>query len=318
MSFRKSDFEIHAVKYTGTLLVFLVCFSFTASAVHLELLSTVCRHWCIFFSTTYQMSSASIHAVTDNDKLPVTHCIKFVMAGDPGVGKTAFIQRFRCLPMDSRPTIGVDFCTFHRMHPNGKSRVRIILWDVAGSGRFDTITRGYLAGAHGIILVYAINNKESFTSLAENWVPKIIQSNSSLHSDNNMVSDHVSRVGNEATAKTATKVPFESILIGNKIDLDQQRKVTYEYAQQYAMHNWHIPYVELSCKTDDDPDTFARPIDWLVSLILNNAELEKTTRQAARDTRKTTRINGNTASTCCLFFSETALIYLCAWMRASI
>jgi len=45
--------------------------------------------------------------------------------------------------------------------------VNILLtkWDTAGQDRFRTITSTYYKGAHGIMLVYDVTDRESFESL---------------------------------------------------------------------------------------------------------------------------------------------------------
>lgn len=48
-------------------------------------------------------------------------------------------------------------------------RVKVQIWDVAGQKRFRTIAQAYYRGADGLILVYDISNKSSFSKLKE-WV----------------------------------------------------------------------------------------------------------------------------------------------------
>ena len=45
-------------------------------------------------------------------------------------------------------------------------------WDTAGQERFKTITCNYYHGAHGIIVVYDISDKESFNGV-KNWMNDI-------------------------------------------------------------------------------------------------------------------------------------------------
>jgi Ras-related protein Rab-8A len=46
------------------------------------------------------------------------------------------------------------------------------IWDTAGQERFKTITQTYYKGAMGIIMTYAVNDRETFQSL-ENWLKQI-------------------------------------------------------------------------------------------------------------------------------------------------
>ena len=46
------------------------------------------------------------------------------------------------------------------------------IWDTAGQERFRTITTSYFRGAQGILLVYDVTDRLTFTSL-RNWVAQI-------------------------------------------------------------------------------------------------------------------------------------------------
>jgi len=68
------------------------------------------------------------------------------------------------------PTIGVDF-KIRTFESNG-STVKLQIWDTAGQERFKTITASYYKGAHGIILVYDITDRQSFKDI-ENWLAEV-------------------------------------------------------------------------------------------------------------------------------------------------
>jgi Ras-related protein Rab-1A len=65
------------------------------------------------------------------------------------------------------PTIGVDFKI--RTFETGGNTIKLQIWDTAGQERFKTITASYYKGAHGIILVYDITDRQSFKDI-ENWL----------------------------------------------------------------------------------------------------------------------------------------------------
>ena len=85
------------------------------------------------------------------------------------------------------------------------------IWDTAGQERFKNIVSSYYRGAQGIILVYDITDLESFQNL-NSWLIEI--------------------------EKNASKNAYK-ILVGNKCDLEDERKVQYsqgeEFAKQYGM-----------------------------------------------------------------------------------
>uniref|UniRef100_A0A452YBU3 Uncharacterized protein n=1 Tax=Aegilops tauschii subsp. strangulata TaxID=200361 RepID=A0A452YBU3_AEGTS len=71
---------------------------------------------------------------------------------------------------------GVDFKI--KFLTVGGKKLKLTIWDTAGQERFRTITSSYYRGAQGIILVYDVAKRESFTNLGDVWT-KEIDSNSS-------------------------------------------------------------------------------------------------------------------------------------------
>jgi Ras-related protein Rab-1A len=114
-----------------------------------------------------QIRSGPNAATTDYDV-----CVKAIIIGDSGVGKSSLLYRFS--DQDWNPhyiaTIGVDFkvMTFER----GSKVVKLQLWDTAGQERFRTITHSYYRGAHGIMLVFDVTNAESFDNIAT-WMKDV-------------------------------------------------------------------------------------------------------------------------------------------------
>jgi Ras-related protein Rab-8A len=101
--------------------------------------------------------------------------LKVIIIGDSGVGKTNILTRYcEGIFKDSYvATIGVDFKV--KIVDVGGRKVKLQIWDTAGQERFKNITQTYYKGAAGIILVYAINNQESFRNI-QNWLKQILNS----------------------------------------------------------------------------------------------------------------------------------------------
>ena len=97
---------------------------------------------------------------------------KMVLLGDSCVGKSCVLVRFADddFVENYSATIGVDF-RFRSLNLQGR-RVKLQIWDTAGQERYRTITNAYYKGAEGIILVFDLFKKETFTNL-DNWLSEV-------------------------------------------------------------------------------------------------------------------------------------------------
>ncbi|KAF8847229.1 ras family GTPase [Acephala macrosclerotiorum] len=94
---------------------------------------------------------------------------KIILLGPSGSGKSCLLHRFvknewRIL---SSQTIGVEFASKIIKVGTGarRKRIKLQLWDTAGTERFRSVSRSYYRGAAGAILVYDITSHNTFTSL---------------------------------------------------------------------------------------------------------------------------------------------------------
>eukprot|EP01083_Nonionella_stella_P015946 44608_1 len=172
---------------------------------------------------------------------------KFLLVGDSGVGKSSVMVRFSDDAYEESfiTTIGVDF-KLRTIELDDKT-IKLQIWDTAGQERFRTITTSYYRGAHGIIVVYDITDKDSFDNIRE-WLYEI----------DRYASDNVSR-----------------LIIGNKLDLAHKRVVSYEDAKSFA-DDLGIQYIETSAKNNQNIDeTFhamakiisAKNVGWGLSIL---------------------------------------------------
>eukprot|EP00461_Guttulinopsis_vulgaris_P000080 UN00080 len=95
-----------------------------------------------------------------------------MLTGTSAVGKSSILLRY-CEDSFSQhyiTTIGIDF-KVKTLDIEGK-RVKCQIWDTAGQERFKSLTNAYYRGAHGIILVYAIDDEESFNDV-RGWMRSI-------------------------------------------------------------------------------------------------------------------------------------------------
>ena len=114
-------------------------------------------------------------------------------------------------------TIGVDF-KIKTITLNDQI-IKMQIWDTAGQDRFRTLTSSYYRGAHGIIIVYDVTNKDSFDNVRQ-WMQEIEK----------FASENVNK-----------------LLVGNKSDLEEQREVTYDEGVELAK-KFYIPFLEVSAK----------------------------------------------------------------------
>ena len=167
---------------------------------------------------------------------------KILLVGNSSVGKSSLFLRFVDDIWNETfvPTIGVDFKI--KTIEVEKKNVKLQIWDTAGEERFRTIISSYYKGAHGILLMFDVTDYDSFESL-ENWLIEI--------------------------EKNANKSVIK-LLIGNKIDLEENRKVSYNQAKDFADSNG-IQYIETSVKLN----TNVNQAFWEIGKELMNATKDK-------------------------------------------
>ncbi|XP_023778501.1 ras and EF-hand domain-containing protein homolog isoform X2 [Cyanistes caeruleus] len=122
---------------------------------------------------------------------------KIIFVGNSSVGKTSFLRRFcedRFFP-GTAATVGVDYNV--RTVTVDHTQVALQLWDTAGQERYRSITKQFFRKADGVIVMYDITAKDTFTAVKQ-WLISI----------------------EEATGEN---VPV--LLLGNKTDNEKEREV---------------------------------------------------------------------------------------------
>mmetsp|Transcript_4056 Transcript_4056/g.5973 ORF Transcript_4056/g.5973 Transcript_4056/m.5973 type:complete len:197 (-) Transcript_4056:230-820(-) len=144
--------------------------------------------------------------------------VRLITIGDSATGKSSLIQRYTkgTFRDERKATVGIDMRIKTIMFGDRKVKVRI--WDTAGQEQFKTITRNYYNGAHGILLVYDITEPDSFSHV-RNWLKDI----------------------NEYADENA-----EVVLVGNKADLENNRKVKRSDGRSAAETNKLLGFYETS------------------------------------------------------------------------
>ena len=164
---------------------------------------------------------------------------KVLLLGDSTVGKTCFLLRytdntFLDLHMS---TIGLDY-RLKTMILENQRIVKVQLWDTAGQDKYRAITRNYYRGANGIILLFDVTNEKTYDNIKK-WIISIKEE----------ISDHICIV-----------------LIANKIDNVQERKINKEKGEKLA-ETYGIKLFECSAKTGEGVN---ESVFYLVEKIVEN------------------------------------------------
>jgi small GTP-binding protein len=148
---------------------------------------------------------------------------KIIVIGDPAVGKTSLLDNFSSKKFKTQyiPTVGVNIVKEQVELDDGI--VNLMIWDIAGQPQFYMLHRPYFNGADGMMLAFDITRSSTFSNI-QNWY------------------------------NTAQKFGLSSIprlLIGNKIDLKDERKIIKPMADHLA-EKLNCAYYETSAKTGDN------------------------------------------------------------------
>jgi Ras-related protein Rab-6A len=147
---------------------------------------------------------------------------KLIVIGDENVGKTAILNRFKNNQFSAiyEPTVGLDFQSIPIVID--EQSVTLLLYDTAGQEKFKSLIPLYTNEANIILLIYDISNIDSFNNIGK-WY------------------DSLNNINKE-------EVIFA--LVGNKSDLDYNRKVKKEEAEKYA-NDHHYIFQEVSALTGE-------------------------------------------------------------------
>ena len=144
---------------------------------------------------------------------------KIMVLGESKVDKTQLIKRYTKNVFGGvyLTTVGMDFQD--KIIEIEDKKVRLQIWDTAGQERFRNVTKSYFQSSQGLVLVYDITDRESFEKL-------------------NFSVDNIINFAPENA---------KFILVGNKCDLANERKVSYEEGENYAK-NLNIKFFEASAR----------------------------------------------------------------------
>ena len=166
--------------------------------------------------------------------------IQLIMIGESGVGKTSLIKRYTNNIFNSShlETIGIEF--YNKEERINDQIIQIKIWDTAGQEIFHSLTKNFYRKADGIIIVYDITNLDSFEKI-QDWVKSVYENTDSYKE-------------------------IQMIIVGNKIDLEEDRAVSKEEGLKIGNY-FDIDFFEASAKNADGVRNFMIKI---IKDILNN------------------------------------------------
>ena len=101
---------------------------------------------------------------------------------------------------------------------------KLQIWDTAGQESFQSITKIFYRGAHAVLLTYSIASFSSFQNL-EHWYNEI---------------------------KTQSEPDAIIILVGNQMDRENEREVSWEQGEKFRREKGIEFFIETSAKTNQN------------------------------------------------------------------
>ena len=153
--------------------------------------------------------------------------IKVMLIGDSGVGKTNILNRLINNKFNDKhePSLSLEYSN-HSIKINNYI-IRMQIWDTAGQEKYNSIISNYYKSAEVAVFVYSIDDIKSYNSIQE-WYKELI---SEKNDENNNV---------------------KKILLGNKLDLEKERRVETKIAKTFADENGFEVFAEITCKNDGE------------------------------------------------------------------
>jgi small GTP-binding protein len=158
--------------------------------------------------------------------------IKVVLLGETSVEKTSIVSVAQGSGYQADQVATVGACFHIKKVRVGDISMKLHIWDTAGQERFRSLTPMYYRDSHFVLLVYAIDNVDTFTAIPR-WYEGIVSE--------------------------CTTLPH-LVLIANKLDLADARAVSTEQGRTQA-DAMSAKFYELSAKSGDP--TVAKILDEL-------------------------------------------------------
>ena len=146
---------------------------------------------------------------------------KIIVIGDSGVGKSSLTSKAAKNSFEEyyQATVGFEFLSFNlRLN---EQVIKLQIWDTCGQEIYRSLISNFYRNSSLAVLVYAIDNKESFDNVSQ-WLEEL---------------------------KSQANPDIRIFLVGNKSDLEENRKVAEDSAKSYAEMKKIDLFFETSAKT---------------------------------------------------------------------
>lgn len=218
--------------------------------------------------------------------------LKIIVLGDKAVGKSTLINAL--LEEDGSEssriyTIGnlYNDMVHYEIDTEEYGAVQLSVWDTVGEDYGDEIAKNIYRGANGIILLYDVTNRESFTRITERWLPRV----RSILGDGGLGDDM-----DVADIMQRDEI-FKILIVANKVDVVGQRRVVSTEEAKALTQSYKLPFLQLSTISDEHK-TIKLPFILLTSLLMPFFVTRRTTSRLHLDSNNTTKYTDD-STTCC-------------------
>ncbi len=150
---------------------------------------------------------------------------KLVLFGNVAVGKTSIVDRYINDKFEQEYISTLGYNVFEKNIDVGGTSVAFMIFDIGGQEQFEELRKKYATGAKAAFLVYDVTNRETFDNIKK-W--------------------------NIDLEKFSDNATF--ILVGNKVDLEDLRKVQVREGADLANDIGAVGFFETSAKTGEGID----------------------------------------------------------------
>ena len=146
---------------------------------------------------------------------------KIIVIGDSGVGKSCLTNKATKNVFEDtyNATVGFEFFSFNLKLD--EKIIKLQIWDTCGQEIYRSLITNFYRNSSLAVMVYAINNRESFENI-DIWLKEL---------------------------RTHSNPDTKVFLIGNKVDLEEDRVIKREQGEEYSKENKFNIFMEASAKS---------------------------------------------------------------------